>query len=124
MGNGLVRGVRPPAPVEATRDAGVFRICHKSSGRWFIGACLDVPAALRRQRFHLEVGSHPNGALQREWKIEGAAAFAFETLATLVPPARTGTDPRPELRRLEALWHGRLRALYGAGYHDETTPGV
>ena len=58
------------------------------------------------------------------WKQPGAAAFAFETLDRLGPSAEPGQDPRPALRRLEALWHERLRALYGAGYHDENTPGV
>ena len=94
------------------------------SGRWFIGACLDLPAMLSRQRFQLETGTHPNPALQQEWKKLGAGAFAFETLESLAPSDRPRYDPRPELRKLEALWHGRLHALYGAGYHDEKTPGV
>ena len=103
---------------------GVFRVCHKDSGRWFIGASLDVPAALSRQRFQLDMGTHPNPALQREWRRFGAGAFAFETLELLAPSGRPGGDPKPDLRRLEALWRRRLHELYGAGYHDETTPGV
>ena len=115
----------PPAGHEGARQApGVFRVCNMESGRWYIGACLDLPATLGRQRFQLETGTHPNPALQQEWKKLGARAFAFETLATLGPPAAPGYDPRPDLRRLEAAWHERLRALYGAGYHDEKTPGV
>ena len=120
------RLLKPPArtPEDARRQPGVFRVCNKESGRWFIGASLDVPATLIRQRFQLETGSHPNPALQQEWKRLGAAAFAFETLDTLAAPTEPGYDPRPELRRLEALWHRRLHALYGAGYHDEKPPGV
>ncbi len=103
---------------------GVYRVCDKQSGRWFIGASLDLGAALQRERFQLEVGTHPNPALQREWKRLGAGAFAFETLATLAPTARPGSDPRPELRKLEAVWRQRLQDLYGAGYNDETSSGV
>jgi hypothetical protein len=118
--------LKPPGRTldDARRQPGVFRVCNKDSGRWFIGACLDLPAMLSRQRFQLETGTHPNPSLQQEWKKLGAGAFAFETLATLSPPAGPGQDPRPSLRRLEAVWHERLHALYGAGYHDEKTPGV
>ena len=58
-------------------------MCNMRSGRWYIGACLDLPATLSRQRFQLETGTHPNPALQQEWKKLGAGAFAFETLDTL-----------------------------------------
>ncbi len=111
--------------LETARPMGIFRVCHKDSNRWYIGASLDVPAMLNRQRFQLDAGSHPNGALQRDWKRLGADAFAFETLDRLEPPKdQPGYDPRKDLRTLEAMWHERLRALYGAGYHVENTPGV
>ena len=114
-----------PAPQEQPpREMGVYRVCHKQSGRWFVGASLDVPATLTRERFQLEIGTHPNPALQREWKRLGPGAFAFETVATLAPVARPGWDPKPELRKLEAVWRQRLKELYGAGYNDETSSGV
>jgi hypothetical protein len=109
---------------ETRRPMGVFRVCNKQSGRWFIGASVDVPAMLNRQRFQLEMGSHPNPALQREWKQLGADAFAFETLDQLTLPEDPAYDPKPDLRTLEVLWRERLGALYGPGYHDETTAGV
>ncbi len=111
--------------VETARPMGVFRVCHKETNRWYIGASLDVPAMLNRQRFQLEAGSHPNGALQRDFRRHGADAFAFETLDRLEPRKdQPAYDPRKDLRTLEAMWHERLHALYGAGYHDEKTPGV
>lgn len=109
---------------ETARPMGVFRVCHKDSNRWYIGASLDVPAMLNRQRFQLDAGSHPNPSLQRDWKRFGADAFAFETLDRLEPRDAPGWDPRPDLRTLEAMWHSRLTQLYGAGYHVEATPGV
>lgn len=110
---------------ETPRPMGVFRVCNKRNDRWYIGATLDVPAMLVRQRFQLEAGTHPNPALQNDWKRFGADAFAFETLERFEPAAdRAGHDPRRELNALEARWHERLRALYGAGYHDEKTPGA
>ena len=59
-----------------------------------------------------------------EWRAEILDALSSKTLDTLAAPTEPGYDPRPELRRLEALWHRRLHALYGAGYHDEKPPGV
>ena len=104
---------------------GVFRVSNNRNDRWYIGASLDVPAMLNRQRFQLGAGSHPNHALQSDWKRLGADAFSFEVLDRLEPPPdQPGFDPRRDLRALEAMWHERLLALYGAGYHDEKTPGV
>lgn len=103
---------------ETPRPMGIFRVCHKSSGRWYIGTSLDVPAMLNRQRFQLDAGSHPNPSLQREWRLHGPDAFAFETLDTLKPVDPPVHDPQKELKALEALWHERLRQLYGPGYHE------
>jgi hypothetical protein len=115
----------PPRTSGETRGpAGLFRVCNTRSERWYIGASLDVPAALARQRFRLETGAHPNSALQRDWKRLGAFAFAFETLCLLAPSADPARDPRKELRRLESEWRDRLTALYGAGYHEDDVPGV
>lgn len=110
--------------LETPRPMGIFRVCHKDTNRWYIGASLDVPAMLNRQRFQLEMGSHPNPTLQRDWKRHGADAFAFETLDLLKPSEDPAHDHKPELRTLESLWHTRLRELYGPGYHVEKTPGV
>ena len=110
---------------QTPRPMGVFRVSNKRNDRWYIGASLDVTAMLNRQRFQLDAGSHPNHALQSDWKRLGADAFTFEALDRLEPPAdQPGYDPRRDLRALESMWHERLRALYGAGYHDEKTPGV
>lgn len=61
---------------ESVRPVGVFRVSHKESGRWLIGACLDIPAMSDRQRFQLDMGSHPNPRLQCDWRTYGADAFA------------------------------------------------
>ncbi|MBI5168699.1 MAG: GIY-YIG nuclease family protein [Candidatus Eisenbacteria bacterium] len=104
------------AYVESERPMGVFRISHKDTGRWFLGVALDVPAMLNRQRFQLDMGSHPNASLQRDWRQFGAEGFAFETLDLLTPAKPPVRDPLAELRTLEGLWRERLRQLYGPGY--------
>lgn len=110
---------------ESPRTLGVFRVSNKQNERWYIGASLDVPAMLNRQRFQLDNGSHPNPNLQRDWRRFGAEAFVLETLDTLTPPEGvTAWDPRKELQALEAMWHERLKQLYGRGYHVEKSTGI
>ncbi|MFN8588858.1 MAG: GIY-YIG nuclease family protein [Candidatus Eisenbacteria bacterium] len=111
--------------LETPRTVGLFRVCHRESGRWYIGSSADVPAMLNRQRFQLDMGSHPNPNLQRDWRRFGAEAFVFETLDTLSPPESAASwDPRKELQALETMWHERLKQLYGAGYHVEKSTGI
>jgi hypothetical protein len=85
---------------------------------WFLGTSVDVPAMLNRQRFQLDAGSHPNPALQRDWKQLGAAAFVFETLDLLTPPEDDPAyTPHGDLKTLEAMWRERLLETDGPGYH-------
>jgi hypothetical protein len=106
---------------ETRRPMGVFRVRNLRTGRWFLGASADVPAMLNRQRFQLDAGSHPNPALQRDWKDLGAEAFAFESLDLLAPPENEpGYEPQGDLRALEAMWREKLRQTEGPGYHEES----
>ena len=104
---------------ETRRPMGVFRVRNTQSGRYFMGSSADIPAMLNRQRFQLDAGSHPNPALQRDWKQLGAGAFAFETLDLLTPPDEPGYQPQGDLRTLEAMWRDKLRQTEGPGYHEE-----
>lgn len=105
---------------ETRRPMGVFRVRNTQSGRWLLGSNADIPAMLNRQRFQLDAGSHPNAALQRDWKKLGAEAFAFESLDLLAPPDdEPGYEPQGDLRALEAMWQEKLQQTEGPGYHDE-----
>jgi len=94
---------------ETPRTAGVFRVRHAASGAAVVGSSVDVPAMLNRQRAQLRMGVHPDRALQAAWNEAGEAAFEFEVLDTLTPPAdRPDWNPADELRELEALWRERI----------------
>jgi hypothetical protein len=106
---------------ETRRPMGVYRVRNARSGCWFLGASVDIPAMLNRQRFQLDAGSHPNSELQRDWKVLGAEAFTFETLDLLAPPEdEPGYEPQGDLRALEAMWREKLRQTDGPGYHKES----
>jgi len=98
------------AYLEAPRPAGVYRIRNTASGRSLVGVSPDVPSILRRQRFQLEHGSHPEKELQADWNALGPEAFAFETLDLLKPSDDPEYEPAEDLRALKALWVADLTA--------------
>jgi hypothetical protein len=71
---------------ETPRPAGVFRILNRETGRTLLGSSNDAPARLKRERFQLDLGAHPNRALQGDWKALGRDAFHFSV--DLLPPGR------------------------------------
>jgi hypothetical protein len=103
---------------EARRPMGVFRIRNVQNGRALIGASVDLPSILNRHRAQLRLHSHRNEALQRDWDILGADAFAFETLDMLTPPEDdAGYDPAADLEALEAMWLEQLAPFGDRGYN-------
>ena len=106
---------------ETARPMGVFRVRNASSGVSLVGTSVDVPAMLNRQRFQLEMGSHPNRALQRDFAELGEAAFAFDSLDLLEPADEPDADPAEELLALETMWRERL-AETGERFYN-ATPG-
>jgi hypothetical protein len=101
---------------ESPRTMGVFRVRNAVNGRALVGASVDVPAMLNRQRFQLESGFHPDRALLAEWREFGPDAFVFETLDTLEPPQEPGHDPAADLKMLEEMWLEKLGRPGQRGY--------
>ncbi len=101
---------------EGARPAGIFRVRNVGSGRSLVGASVDLPATLNRQRAQLRGHAHPSRALQRDWDALGAEAFAFEVVDTLEPRDTPGYHPADDLRALLELWRERLEAA-GAGLY-------
>lgn len=101
---------------ETARPMGVFRVLNTTNGKALIGASLDLPAALNRQRAQLRLGAHPDRQMQSDWKQAGDAAFSFEVLDTLPPKDEPGWDPVPDLEALEALWREKLAPAGDPGY--------
>ena len=109
---------------ETPRPMGVFRVRNIASGAAFVGSSNDLPAMLNRQRFQLEMGSHPNLALQKDWNELGAQAFEFETLDTLEPPDEPGVDVSLELQTLEQMWLQSISAAGGRVYNVPAKHGT
>ena len=104
---------------ETPRAMGVYLVRNTASGTAFIGSSVNIPGTLNRLRFQLEMGAHPDRALQAQLDAVGADAFLFEALDTLEPPTDPDHDPADDLATLEDMWLDRLsRAPEGADAAD------
>jgi len=106
---------------ENPRPAGVFQVKNLATGRLLIGSSADLPGMLNRQRFQLEMGSHPDKALQADWDTLGADGFEFTVLDELVPGEDASAAEPDELRVLHELW---LERLAGAELYPQSTRGT
>jgi hypothetical protein len=103
---------------ESAQPMGVFRVRNVAAAISLVGTSANLPAMLNRQRFQLQMGSHPNRALQDDFNELGQGAFAFETLDVLEPAEDPETDPEPDLAELELMWRERFSAAGEAVYNE------
>lgn len=102
--------------------AGVFLIRNTVSGRVLVGRAANLPGMFNRQRFQLEMGSHPDRELQVDWNTLGQDCFEFEVLDEL----ELGEDLTPqalsdELVVLHRLW---LDHLSGQEFYPQSRRGT
>ena len=95
---------------ERVQPMGIFCIRNQRNGKAFLGSSLDVPAMLNRLRFQLQLGKHPNVALQTDWTHLGADAFTLETLDLLKASVEPDYDPKDDLQTLLEMWRETMRA--------------
>ncbi len=93
---------------ESPRPAGVFGVRNVETGRLLVGATPNLPGMLNRQRFQLEMGSHPDKELQADWDSLGPDAFAFEVLDELEQIDDPGADQASDLDTLRLVWLERI----------------
>lgn len=102
---------------ETARTAGVAVARNLRNGKVFLFGGVDIPALINRHRAQLKIGSHPNRALQDDWKALGADAFEFEVIDTLPAPETPDFDARDDVQALEAMWMEKLAPFEPAGYN-------
>lgn len=90
------------------RPAGIFAVTNTATGRILLGPTPDLPGMLNRQRFQLEMGSHPDKELQQDWNELGAQSFEIGVLDTLDPGDDATTDVTQELKTLHQMWVEKL----------------
>jgi len=99
---------------------GVLQILNLSNAKVLIDSGLNLPALENRHRFQLDLGTHPNRALQNDWNELGAANFRFEAVALVDRmESEPDRDYRDDVKALEALWLEEKHPFGPAGYHTE-----
>jgi hypothetical protein len=95
---------------ETARPAGVFGVRNVVDSVLLVGVSSDLPSMLNRQRFQLQVGSHPDNSLQADWQRLGPDSFSFEVIDRLEASEDPETDRRRDLATLLELWTAKLEA--------------
>jgi hypothetical protein len=100
------------------RDKGVFAIRNTKTGRVFLGGTLNLYNIFERHKFRLNMGSHFNERLQKEWTALGEGAFSFEILEILKLKDDLAYNYDEELKILEMLWVDKFRPIAEKLYNE------
>ncbi len=95
---------------------GAFQIRNLSNGKLLIGSSANLNAIWNRHRFQLNMGSHRNTVLQKDWNTFKEENFVFEILEELPHRADT-SDYSEELGLLEAFYLEKLTPFNERGYN-------
>lgn len=96
---------------------GVFQIRNTVNDKIYVDSSPNLDKIWNRHRFELNLGSHRNTHLQREWKEFGEAAFVFEVLSEIVQKDGENCDYNKEVKVLEQLYLDELQPFGERGYH-------
>jgi len=90
-------------------DMGIFIIHYKSSNKCYIENTKDLKSKINRTKFQLDLGSHPNKGLQKEWKDYGGKDFTIEILEKLkYDKDDPNKDYTEDLELLQIMWEEKL----------------
>lgn len=102
---------------ETKTDAGVFQIKNSRNGKVFVESTRNLKT-INGKQFQLEMGSHQNKMLQKEWNEFGPEAFTFEVLEVLEKPETGYFDEKDALKKLKAKWLEQLQPFGERGYNS------
>jgi hypothetical protein len=83
---------------------GVYVIRNLVNQRVFVGASMNVDAAMNRHRFELGLNHHRNRILLRDWQQFGADNMRFEVIDLVKKNDDPAFDYKAELASMLALW--------------------
>lgn len=96
---------------------GVFQIRNTANGKIYVESSPNLDKIWNRHRVQLEMGSHLNLGLQRDWNELGPSYFVFEILAEIEPKEGHDQENRREIKLLEKMYMEELQPYDEKGYH-------
>jgi len=103
--------------VEKPKQAGIFQVKNIENGKVLLGSSLNLAGPLNGHKFMLEIGSHRNKMLQKEWSDFGADKFIFEILEIVKVKDDPNFNLNDELTLLEQIWLEKLQPFGERGYN-------
>lgn len=120
---------------ERKREMGVYEIRNNVNGRVYIGGSANLDGLWNKEKFTLDMGTHVNKELQREWKQFGAEHFSFLVLETVKldqeirydyndifgeegkAPGDIVRQYKKQIDKLKEQWLEKLQPYGEKGYH-------
>lgn len=99
-------------------QAGVFQIKNTVNQKVFIESTRNLKT-INGQQFSLEMGSHVNKELQKEWNEFGKEAFSIDVLEVLKKKEGEYYDEKDALAKLKDKWMEKLQPYGDKGYHKQ-----
>jgi hypothetical protein len=96
---------------------GVFQIKNNSNSKILVESSKNLNAIWNRYRLQLDMGSHPNQALQNDWKTIGVQQFTFTVLEEIEQKEDSLLDYEKELKILESMYIEELKPFGDKGYN-------
>lgn len=92
-------------------EMGIFAVRTKDGGYCFLETTQNLKGKINSTRFQLQLGSHPNKDLQKQWNELGEEAFEIAVLENLeYDKDESKTDYSEELSIMKMLWETKLKA--------------
>jgi hypothetical protein len=96
---------------------GLYQIKNLINGKIFIGGAKNLPGKINGQKFQLNLGSHMNAELQKDYTELGEANFLFEVLDYLEPKEDSNYNYTEDLEVLKEMWIEKLSTKKPNGYN-------
>lgn len=96
---------------------GIYQIKNNQNGKCMVGSSPNLEGAFNREKFILNIGSHRNKELQKDWNIYGEDSFSFEVLEYLKVDEDKNRDYRDKLEEMELQWLEKLQPYGEKGYN-------
>ena len=96
---------------------GVFQIRNQVNGKIFVGSSMNLEKIFNRHRFELEMGSHRNTSLQKDWNEFGAENFIYEILGEVKYEEEKAVNYDQEVKIMEEMFLEELQPFGEKGYN-------
>ncbi|MDF2650935.1 MULTISPECIES: GIY-YIG nuclease family protein [unclassified Paenibacillus] len=101
---------------ETKKEAGVFQVRNTMNGKLWILSTKNLKT-MNGKLLELQMGTHRNLLLQKDWNEFGGDAFVLEVLEVLKVKETGYFDENDALKKLEEKWLEELQPYEDRGYN-------